>query len=143
MAIRDKGLGINLITLRDLLDEEPSPEALDGATVRPCNERARIKRWDNSGRIRGEPLTALSAVKFWVVLDCGEPGVRFKPSDSPWLKKEPRQDRYIPVGVGVSQEISDVEREEQGVAMPGKYFSWDEACEASSDLCVFSKIHES
>lgn len=145
MAIVDKGLGVKLITLGDLLDKEPSPSDLDGATVRPCSERARIRRWSDTGRAKDGPTASLSAIKFWVILDCGEPGARFFPDEWPGtgLLKRPRPDRYIPVGVGVDQEVADVEVEEQGKALPDIYYSWDEACEASSDLCAVAKIHES
>ena len=89
-------------------------------------------------------MASISGVKFWVVLDCGEPGARFKPSAFQGAPRgEPRRDRYIPVGVGADQEISDVEAEEHGKALPEIYYSWDEACEASSDLCAVAKIHES
>ena len=124
MAIKDKGLGVELLTLRDLLDEEPTPEALDGATVRPVQAHERVKRFTD-GKMMHVPIAAISPVKFWIILDCGELGARFKPfgdlRDNARINGEPRRDRYIPVGVGTDQDIADVEREENGIALPGTY----------------------
>jgi hypothetical protein len=146
MSILDRGLGIKLLTLRDLLDEEPVETALEGATVQPSTYRQRVKRFEDSGRIIDTPHAGISPIKYWIVLDCGEEkhdrrrplwhGSRYD-ADSLY-----RKDRYLPVGVSVDQEIIDVEREESGKALPGIYYSWDEACEVSSDLCAVCHIHE-
>ena len=145
MAIIDKGLGIPLITLGDLLDEEPTSSALDGATVQRHIGRARVKRFDDGKPMGGfmGTVAAVTEIQFWVIIDCGEPGTRFRPRDHPGQPKEPRRDRYVPVGVGIGQDIADVEREEEGTALPEVYYSWDAACEASSDLCAVAEIHES
>ena len=146
MSITDRGLGIQLLTLRDLLDEDVSDKALDGATVQPSSFRARVFRFEDSGRIKDVPICGLSPIKYWIILDCGEKDERQKPRwaiTGNWTPDSLfRKDRYIPVGVGVDQEIRDVEHEENGKAIPGTYLSWDEACEISSDLCSVCRIHE-
>jgi len=140
--IKDKGLGRELLTLSDLLGEEPPAHMLEGVTIRPT-ERARIKRFDDTGKAKDGAIAGLGQIKFWVVLDCGEKDKRWIPANNPYDNNVQRPDRYIPVGVAVDQDIADVEREEKGVALPEIYLSWDEACEVSSDLCIFSRIHES
>jgi hypothetical protein len=139
MPVKDRGLGIELVTLGDLLGFEPSALALDGITIRPCDSRMRVKRWDD-GKVKDQQI-GLTSIRFWIVLDCGEIAeTRRLPY---WTNNwEPRNNRYLPVGVGEDQEIEDVEKEENGIALPGVYSSWNEACEVSSDLCAVCRIHE-
>jgi hypothetical protein len=144
MSILDRGLGIKLLTLRDLLGDEPTEAALDGATVQPAPFRARVHRFEDTGRIKDTIVAGISSVKYWIILDFGEvPEMRQKPR---WMitdyRPEMRKDRYVPIGVGVDEEICNVEEAENGKALPGIYNSWDEACEVSSDLCAICHVHE-
>ncbi len=144
MSVRDEGLGVDLITIGDLLGREPSNVELDGLTVKPVSVRVRAKFY-NDGKPNRFPIAEITAIKFWIILDCGEKESRAMPHN-PWVpgyeSRALRRDRYVPMGVSVDQDISDVEREECGTALPGIYFSWDEACDASSDLVVMARIHE-
>jgi hypothetical protein len=136
------------ITLRDLLGEEPPPTILDGATIQPSRFRAKCERFSDSNKPKHRITAGITAVKFWVILDCGEQREdRLRPiyaEYQTWLPREEllRPHRYLPVAVGVDQEIWMVEREEQGQALPGIYLSFDEACEVSSDLSAVCEIHE-
>ena len=143
--IQDRGLGIALITLSDLLDEEPSAVLLDGITIRPCLERVPVHRFPD-GKIKDGPTAGVSFIKFWIVLDCGEDkNRRFIPPVHSYSYDvvKTRRHRYLPVGVSVEHDISDVEMEENGVALPGTYKTMYDAIEVSSDLCACNMIHES
>lgn len=139
--IRDKGLGIDLIETRDLVDS--SSGSWEGSTIKLSLERARVRRFDDTGKIKTGPIAGLSGIRFWVILDCGDKGRRFLPTDSPFQTKGLREDKYVVVGVGVGQEIADAEMEETGVALPDTYYSLLEAQEACSDLVTVARIHES
>lgn len=147
MSVQDSQLGIQLITLRDLLGDEPSEAALDGVTIQRCREKARCEKFEDTGKVKDCVYTSMISIKFWVILDCGERREHRRKPD--WTMRglygevSPyRNDRYLPVAVGAGQDIHEVELEENGVALPGQYASFDEACEASSDLCAVCRVHE-
>jgi hypothetical protein len=106
-------------------------------------ERVRLHRYDDTGRVKPGTIAGFSTIRFWIVLDCGEKDARWKPQNDPYVRPTLRKDRYVPVGVGVDQDIIDVEMEEKGSALPGTFKSFDEACEISSDLNAVCNIHES
>ena len=141
MTIRDRGLGVELIELKDLIDREPSKSELEGITVCPNNVRARVKRFDDSNKIIDGSGAGLNSIKFWIVLDCGEKENRWRMKNQ-W-EQEPRPDRYIAAAVGIEQSIYDVELEERGTALPGTYATLDEAGQASAELTAICRVMES
>jgi len=140
MSFKDKS-GIEIITLKDLL-EEPVLENQEGLTLRIVLERAVGKKFKDSGKYVDGTCAGLQSIKFWVILDCGSKGERFRPFEM-GAGKQVREDRYVMVGVALDQTIYDVELEERGIALPGIYRSFDEAVEAVADLCTACRIMES
>ena len=141
MTVRDRGLDIELIELKDLIGREPSKDELEGVTICPNEKRARVKRFDDSRRIIDGSGAGLNFIKFWIVLDCGEKEDRRRMKNH-W-ESEPRPDRYTAVAVGTEQSIYDVELEERGTALPGTYATLDEAGKASAELTAISRVMES
>ena len=143
MTILDKGLGIELVELKDLLDSVPSETDLEGITVQPCVQRARIRRFDNSNSPMREWGAGLNKIDFWVVLDCGEKESRWYNPDSirPY-ERAIRNDRYIAIAISTEEWIEDVDFEERGTALPGRYSSLDEAGAVSAELNSVCRLME-
>ena len=126
MTTRDKGLDIDLIDVQDILDNPVSKENLEGATICVSPARHRQHYWEDSGKAK--ETVGLSGIKYWIVIDRGPYRMQF--------------DRYIAIPVSEDQDIHDVEQEERGVAIPGIYYSIEEAATHASQLSSIFHIME-
>jgi hypothetical protein len=129
MIVKDWGIGRELLELSDLIDDVPNVE---GITIKPLDERVRVKRFDDTRKVIQGSSAGLAAIRFWIVVDRGEKEYR----------SQNHRDRYIAVGVGVGEDIQDVESESQGKALPGVYDDSFSASKVSAELTAICRIME-